>query len=101
MKEKCIWCNSTENLGEVGTYFKGINGVNSEGIFGKICIDCHAGMQGAINNFIDKKQGNVEYSPSKFQRIIRWLPHKIDIFLFELLGGLKKTEGTKKWNKKN
>lgn len=32
----------------------------------------------------------VETNPSKVQRILRWLPHKIDIFLFELFGGLKK-----------
>ena len=32
----------------------------------------------------------IDRSPTRFQRIIRYLPHKIDIFLFELFGGLKK-----------
>jgi len=32
----------------------------------------------------------IETSPTKLQRIIRWLPHRLDIWWFELSGGLKK-----------
>ena len=34
----------------------------------------------------------IHNSPTKLQRIIRWLPHKLSIWWFELTGGLKKPQ---------